>query len=174
MQIVSHHVQAAAESFEPIRQFYFCSRYADRRGEPDICDFTFGNPHEMPLPGLVEAIRHHAVPHNKDWFAYKASEPDPQAFLAERLSQELSLPFEPADIALTNGAMAAIAVAFHLLLDAGDEAIFSTPSWFFYEPMLRAADAVPRKVKLEAERFDLDLSAIEGAISPQTRVVIIN
>jgi aspartate/methionine/tyrosine aminotransferase len=70
--------------------------------------------------------------------------------------------------------MAAIAVAFHLLLDAGDEAIFSTPSWFFYEPMLRAADAVPRKVKLRGEQFDLDLSAIEEAISPRTRLVIIN
>jgi aspartate aminotransferase len=174
MQIVSTRVRAAADSFEPIRQFYFHSRYADRRGDPDTCDFTFGNPHEMPLPGLVKAIRHHAVPHNKDWFAYKASEPEPQAFLAERLSQELSLPFEPADIALTNGAMAAIAVAFHLLLNADDEAIFSTPAWFCYEPMLLAADAVPKKVKLEAERFDLDLSAIEEAISPRTRLVIIN
>lgn len=174
MQAVSNRVRAAADSFEPIRHFYFHSRYADRRGEPDICDFTFGNPHEMPLPGLVEAIRHHAVPHNKDWFAYKASEPEPQAFLAERLTQELSLPFEPADIALTNGAMAAIAVVFHLLLDGGEEAIFLTPAWFCYEPMLLAADAMPIKVRLKGERFDLDLAAIEQAISPRTRLVIIN
>lgn len=174
MRVVANRVRGAAESFEPIRQFYFQSRYANRRGEPDICDFTFGNPHEMPLPGLVEAIRHHAVPHNKDWFAYKASEPEPQAFLAERLTQELSLPFEPADIALTNGAVAAIAVAFRLLLDAGEEAIFSTPGWFCYEPMLLAADAVPKKVRLKREQFDLDLAAIESAISPRTRLVIIN
>jgi aspartate aminotransferase len=174
MQAVSNRVRAAADSFEPIRQFYFHSRYADRRGEPDICDFTFGNPHEVPLPGLVEAIRHHAVPQNKDWFAYKASEPEPQGFLAERLAQELSLPFEPADIALTNGAMAAIAVAFHLLLDGGEEALFSTPAWFCYEPMLLAADAVPIKVRLKGERFDLDLAAIEQAISPRTRLLIIN
>ncbi|PVE21833.1 aminotransferase [Microvirga sp. KLBC 81] len=174
MQVVSNRVRAAANSFEPIRQFYFQSRYADMRGEPDICDFTFGNPHEMPLPGLVKAIRHHAVPHNKDWFAYKTSEPEPQAFLAERLSEELSLPFEPADIALTNGAMAAIAVAFHLLLNVGDEAIFSTPAWFCYEPMLLAADAVPRKVRLQGERYDLDLSAIDEAISSRTRLVIVN
>ena len=174
MQVVSNRVRAAVHSFEPIRQFYFHSRYADRRGKPDICDFTFGNPHEMPLPGLVEAIRHHAVPQNKDWFAYKASEPEPQAFLAERLTRELSLPFEPAEIALTNGAMAAIAVAFHLLLDGGEEAIFSTPAWFCYEPMLLAANAVPIKVRLKGERFDLDLAAIEQAISPRTRLVIIN
>ncbi|GEO18777.1 aminotransferase class I/II-fold pyridoxal phosphate-dependent enzyme [Microvirga aerophila] len=174
MSITSNRVRAAAYSFEPIRQFYFYSRYADRRGDPDICDFTFGNPHEMPLPGLVEAIRHYAVPHNKDWFAYRASEPEPQTFMAERLSQELSLSFEPADIALTNGAMAAIAVAFRLLLDPGEEAIFSLPAWFCYEPMLLAADAVPRTVRLRGDRFDLDLSAIEAAISPRTRLVIIN
>jgi len=174
MQIVSSRVRTAAERFEPIRQFYFYSRYADRRSEPGICDFTFGNPHEMPLPGLVEAIRHNAVPHNKDWFSYKASEPEPQAFLAERLTQELLLSFEPADIALTNGAFGAIAVAFRLLLDAGEEAIFPVPAWFCYEPMLLAADAVPVKVGLQADRFDLDLAAIEEAISPCTRLVIIN
>ena len=71
---VSRRVQAAANSFEPIRHFYFHSRYAERRNAPDISDFTFGNPHEMPLPGLVEALQRHAVPHNKDWFAYKTSD----------------------------------------------------------------------------------------------------
>jgi aspartate aminotransferase len=40
--------------------------------------------------------------------------------------------------------------------------------------MLMAADAVPKKVKLRRERFDLDLSAIDEAISPRTRLVIIN
>src|SRR3954449_308447 len=40
--IVSNRVQAAANSFEPIRQFYFHSRYAQRRSAPCISDFTFG------------------------------------------------------------------------------------------------------------------------------------
>ena len=134
MEVVSNRIKAAANSNERIHQFYFFSRYAGRRSEPSICDFTFGNPHEMPLPGLAEAIRRHAIPLNKDWFAYKTSEAEPQKFVAERLTQELSLSFEPEDIALTNGAFAAISVAFRLLLDVGDEAIFSIPAWFSYEP----------------------------------------
>ena len=85
---------------------------------------------------------------HKDWFAYKTSEPEPQAFLADAVGRELGLAFEPADIALTSGAFGAIAVAFRLLLDAGDEAIYSLPPWFCYEPMLLAIDAVPRKVGL--------------------------
>jgi aspartate aminotransferase len=150
------------------------SRYAKERFDPEVCDFTFGNPHEMPLEGLVAAIRARAIPHDKDWFAYKTSEEKPQAFLAKQVSRELGLAFEPADIALTAGAFAAIMVAFRLLLDAGDEAVFSEPAWFCYEPMLLAADAVPRKVALKAPSFDLDLAAIEAAIGPRTRLVIVN
>ena len=114
------------------------------------------------------------MPQNKDWFAYKTSEEAPQAFLAEAVGRELGLPFEPPDIALTAGAFAAISVAFRLVLDAGDEAIFSEPAWFCYEPMLLAADAVPRKVPLKQPRFDLDLDAIDAAIGPRTRLVIVN
>lgn len=174
MTTVSRRVLAANHAFDAVKHFYFNSRYGERRGDPTIADFTFGNPHEMPLDGIVSAIREGAVPQNKDWFAYKTSEEAPQAFLAETVSRELGLPFEPPDIALTAGAFAAISVAFRLVLDAGDEAIYSEPAWFCYEPMLLAADAVPRKVPLAKPRFDLDLDAIDAAIGPRTRLVIVN
>lgn len=171
---LSSRVQAADRAFAAVRDFYQQSRYADARLEPGVCDFTFGNPHEMPLQGLVSALRERAIPHDENWFAYKSSEEEPQAFLTERLREELGLPFEPQDVALTAGAFAAINVAFHLVLDAGDEAIISEPAWFCYEPMLLAANAVPRKVSLTGERFDLDLAAIDAAIGPRTRLVIVN
>jgi len=174
VKIVSERAGSAARAFDAIKNFNFQSRYAERRGQADIADFTFGNPHEMPLPGLVEAIREGAVPQDKNWFAYKTSEEAPQAFLADVLARELDLPFEPPDVALTAGAFAAISVAFRLLLDAGDEAVFCEPAWFCYEPMLLAADAVPRKVPLTKPHFDLDLDAIEAALGPRTRLVIVN
>ena len=174
MTIVSRRIAAANGAFAGIANFYFNSRYAERRRDPDIADFTFGNPHEMPLPGIVSAIREAAVPQNKDWFAYKTREEAPQAFLAAAVGKELGLAFEPPDIALTSGAFAAIAVAFRLILDAGDEAIYSEPAWFCYEPTLLAADAVPRRVPLKQPRFDLDLEDIDAAIGPRTRLVIVN
>ncbi len=174
MTILSRRSTAADTAFDAVKRFYFNSRYGERRGDPAIADFTFGNPHEMPLAGIVTALREQAIPQNKDWFAYKTSEPAPQEFLAAAMSRELGLAFEPPDIALTAGAFAAISVAFRLVLDAGDEAIFSEPAWFCYEPMLLAADAVPRKVALTQPRFDLDLDAIDAAIGPRTRLVIVN
>ncbi len=172
--VVSQRARAADDAFARVGAFYFTSRYGEKRGDAAISDFTFGNPHEMPLQGLVDALRNAAIPEDKNWFAYKSSEPEPQQFLAERLSQELGLGFAPEDIALTSGAFAAIMVAFRLLLDPGDEAIFSEPAWFCYEPCLLVADAVPVKVPLRAPRFDLDIEAIETAITPRTRLVIVN
>ncbi len=171
---MSSRILAADAAFSAVRRFYSSSRYAERRSDPGISDFTFGNPHEMPLPGLVAAIRDRAQPHDKNWFAYKTSEEEPQAFLAERVGQELGLAFAPADMALTTGAFAAIMVALHHVLDAGDEAIFSEPAWFCYEPLLLAAAAVPRKVTLKTPSFDLDLDAIDAAIGSKTRLLIIN
>ncbi|HVH29142.1 MAG TPA: aminotransferase class I/II-fold pyridoxal phosphate-dependent enzyme [Vicinamibacterales bacterium] len=170
----SSRIRAADAAFASVKQFYSSSRYAARRLDPGTADFTFGNPHELPLPGLVAAIRERAQPHDKNWFAYKTSEEAPQAFLAEHVGRELGLAFEPSDIALTTGAFAAIMVAIHHVLDVGDEAIFSVPAWFCYEPLLLAAAAVPRKVALKAPTFDLDLAAIDAAISSRTRLVIVN
>src|SRR5690606_5548390 len=95
-------------AFAAVRDFYLNSLYSEKRLEPGVCDFTFGNPHEMPLAGLVEAIRERAVPHDKNWFAYKSSEEEPRTFVARSLGRELTLDFEPEDIALTTGAFAAI------------------------------------------------------------------
>jgi aspartate aminotransferase len=170
----SSRIRAADAASAAVRQFFSASRYADRRFDPDVLDFTFGNPHELPLAGLVAAIREHAQPHDENWFAYKTSEPAAQGFLAEHVGRELDLPFDATDIALTTGAFAAIMVAIHLVLDPGDEAIYSEPAWFCYEPLLLAAAAVPRRVPLGGPSFDLNLGAIEAAIGPRTRLVIIN
>ena len=54
-------------------------------GRPEACDFTFGNPHEMPLPGLVAALRRSVEPRREDWFAYKTSEAEPREVVAAAL-----------------------------------------------------------------------------------------
>ena len=56
-----------------------------RNDDPQSCDFLFGNPQEMPLPGYAEALQRQVEPQNKDWFAYKMSDPKAQAVIAESL-----------------------------------------------------------------------------------------
>ena len=151
----------------------FASTWDSLRQQPDVCDLAFGNPHELAIPGYVEALGRHLAPADEDWYAYKRSEPQAQEVVAKRLSEWRGLPFEAPDIALTPGAFGAIAVALHVLVDIGDEVIFSTPPWFFYEAMILAAGGIPVKVPVAADH-DLDVEAIAAAITPRTRMVIIN
>src|SRR5262249_58674096 len=122
MSTVSERIRAADAAFATVRDFYFSSRYGKLRGDPSICDLTFGNPHEMPLGGLVTTLREKVLPKHKDWFAYNTSEEERQTFLAQLLHSELALPFEPSNIALTTGAIAAISAPLHILLNTRHDA----------------------------------------------------
>jgi aspartate aminotransferase len=75
---------------------------------------------------------------------------------------------------MTNGGFAAIAVAFRAILEPGDEVVFLSPPWFFYELLILAAGGVPVRVRLAPPAFDLDPAAISAAITPRTRAVLIN
>ena len=174
MDAIAPRVDRVVDAFEPIARFFSESRWRKRLGTPEACDFAFGNPQEMPIPGLVAALSNHVQPQNKDWYAYKGNEAEPCEVVAESLSDRLGRPFEPADIAMTNGGFGAIATALRLVCEDGAEVVFSIPSWFCYESMVRLADLVPVKVPLAMPAFDLDLDAIAAAIGPKTRMVVVN
>ena len=70
---------------------------------------------------------------------------------------------------MTNGGFAAIAVGIRTLLEPGDEAIFLSPPWFFYEGLILGAGATPVRVRLQPPAFDINLAGIEEAITPRTR-----
>lgn len=152
----------------------FLARIRALADDPGTLDLTFGNPHEMALPGFTDAVRAQIEPRSVDWFAYKASERVAQEAVAAGLTAELGLPFEPEDIAMTQGAFGAISLAFALLADAADEVVIPVPGWFCYEPTLYAVNLVPVRAALDPVTFDLDLDAIAGAITPRTRIVIVN
>lgn len=166
-------IAGAAEEMRVVLDFFNTYR-AGKSPEEIRADLTFGNPHEMPLEGLVSALSAAIRPRDANWFAYKSSEPVARETVAEGLRNELGLAFAPADIAMTQGAFGAIATAFSVLLDPGDECIIPVPGWFSYASILRTVDARPVKVPLDPESFDLDIGAIAAAITPRTRIIVVN
>lgn len=168
---LSDRARAAGDAIEPVTSFFLSLRATD--GRADVVDLSFGDPHEMPLPALVDALRANLEPRAEDWFAYKTSLAPAQEAVAAGLRAELGLDFAPADITMTQGAFGAIALAFRLVADAGDEVVVPEPGWF-YAPMLRAADMVPVRASLAAGTFDLDVDAVARAITPRTRIVVLN
>jgi aspartate aminotransferase len=173
-QPISRRIASLLELLNPLYQFMTTSTYVRRAHEPGICDFVVGNPHEMPLPEFASALQRWSVPQNKDWFAYTDNDPLARAVVANSLRERRGVPFEPDDIFLTNGSFAAQAVALHTLADPGDEVIFISPPWFFYEALIVSAGALPVRVKVQPPTFDLDLDAIEAAITDRTRAIIVN
>jgi aspartate aminotransferase len=173
-QPIARRIEALLAATSPVLQFLTASDWSRRKDEPGIADFMVGNPQEMPLPGFVAALQRWSVPRDKDWFAYTTSDPAAQAIVAAVLRERRGIPFEADDITMTNGAFGALSVALGAIVDPGDEVIFVTPPWFFYEALILAAGATPVRVKMHPTTFDLDVDAIAGAISPRTRAIIVN
>jgi aspartate aminotransferase len=141
---------------------------------PGVSNFLVGNPQEEPDPALVEALREAALPRRKDWFAYAANDASAQRTIAEGLTARFGQVFEPEDVCFTCGSFGGLAVCLQTLLDSGDEVIINEPGWPFYSMLVRHAGGTPVEVDLHYGRWDLDLEAIERAITPHTRVVVVN
>jgi aspartate aminotransferase len=94
--------------------------------------------------------------------------------VAATLRERTGIGYRPEDVAMTAGAFGGLAVTIRALADEGDEVIFLSPPWFFYELMIASSGATPVRVRLAAPEFDLDPDAIAAAITPRTRAIIVN
>ena len=164
---------ALRETIAPFLRF-FTGAYGSLEKDPDTANFAVGNPHEFAMPSYVDALERNLKPQNKDWFAYKLSEPEATNVVAKTMGELTGLDWDPLDVNMTNGGFAAIAVSLRTLLEPGDEAIFLSPPWFFYEQLIVASDATPVRVKLQMPDCVIDPAAIEPGITPRTKVVILN
>jgi aspartate aminotransferase len=174
MSLVSTRITSIQDGLRPLLDFLNNSKHARRIGDPAIADFVFGNPQEMPLEGLVEAIRHHAVPGDKNWFAYTLHNRPAAEAVAASLAATTGLAFGQDDVRFAPGTFGALSVVIRTLADPGDEIIFLSPPWFFYESMIAVHGATPVRATLRSPRYDLDANAIRDAISPRTRAIIVN
>ncbi len=165
--------QRIRDSIAPFLTF-FGGPFDQLNKQPDVANFAVGNPQEMPLAAYVETLQRYVVPQDKDWFAYKLSEPASQRTVAASLSERTGLAWDPEDVAMTNGGFAALAVSLRALVRPGDEVLFLSPPWFFYEILILVAGGEPVRLKLEPPAFDLDVDRIAAAITPRTRVVLVN
>jgi aspartate aminotransferase len=163
------------EANQPLWRFFTESGYANRDpADPEICDFVAGNPQEMALPEYVESLQRWTVPQDKDWYAYKFNEPYAQEAAAAGLRERRGVPFEADDVIVTDGAFAGLNLCIRTVTDPGDEVIFLTPPWFFYEAIIIGGEARPVRVAVDYDTWDLDLGAIEAAITERTSAIIVN
>lgn len=145
------------------------------RGAENIHDFTLGNPYGEPPPALAAEMARLAAapPPGLHRYMSNAGYPEVRAAVAHDLAAMTGLPFTGGNVVMTAGASGALVVALRALLSPGDEVIVLSPFFVEYLFYIRNAGAVPVTVETD-ERFQPDLRAVEAALTPKTRAILIN
>ena len=145
-------------------------------GAENVFDYSLGNP-DIPAPEVVKTAMTDLAEHALDPFAFgympNAGLPEVRAALAAKLGREQGVEVGGEKVLVTCGAAGGINVFFRAVLSAGDEVLCPAPYFveygFYAENYGGLLKSVPCK-----EDFTLDIAAMDAAITPRPRAVIIN
>ena len=145
------------------------------RGEENVFDFTLGNPYGDPPAALSAELARLCAdpPPGLHRYMPNAGVPEARRAAALSLSRSTGLPFTEDLLVMTVGAAGALNVALHAILSPGDEVVILAPYFVEYLFYIRNAFGTPVVAETDA-RFQLDLAAIEAALTPKTRAILIN
>ncbi|HJT42649.1 MAG TPA: aminotransferase [Rhizomicrobium sp.] len=95
--------------------------------------------------------------------------------VAAHAAKFYGLTYDPEDeVLITSGGTEAIAGALMAMAGRGDEVVMIEPTYDSYRPMAEGAGAVVKAVKLAPPDWRLTEQDLRAAISPKTRVILIN
>lgn len=120
--------------------------------------------------GVTQAM---AAGHNQ--YAPMPGLPALRAAIAAKFASAYGLTVDPnSEITVTAGATQALYTAIATVLRAGDEALILEPAYDSYAPAIVAQGALPVRVALAPPSFAVDWDAVAAAITPRTRLIIVN
>ena len=145
-----------------------------QRAGRDICSLSAGEPDFDTPDFIVEATRQ-ALRDGITRYGPAAGDPELRAAVAEKLSSGNGIATSPEQVLITNGGKQAIYNLFQVLLNPDDEVLLPAPYWLSYPEMAALAGAKVKLIPTQAEEgFRLDLAAVEAAISPRSRLLVLN
>src|SRR5689334_22089135 len=98
-----------------------------------------------------------------------------RAAISARLESMWKCPHPADQIVVTNGAKQALANAFAVLLDPGDEVLLQAPHWVSFPHMVTLAGGVPVVIPTGAETgFKLTPAMVTSRITNRTKVLLLN
>ncbi|MDO4808815.1 MAG: pyridoxal phosphate-dependent aminotransferase [Eubacteriales bacterium] len=166
---------ASAEKYvtnSPIRKLF-----NKAAGMTDVIAFTVGEPDfntpKYIVDAAIESLKNGKAHH----YPPNAGINELRAAVTKETEKTLGVKFgDPIKNAMiTCGGMEALSLAFHVLVDPGDEVILGDPSYCNYSRMVYIQHATPVFVPCYAkDNFCFDLEALEKAITPKTKAILIN
>ena len=105
-----------------------------------------------PMPGLIEL----------------------RTAVADHYARHQQLTLSPQDVIVTSGATEAIAASLLALVKPGDEVLMLAPLYDAYLPLVERAGGMPKLVTLTPPDWRITRAALEAAITPRTRILLMN
>ena len=139
----------------------------------EVLDFTLGEP-DFDTPDHIREAAHRAIRDGKTHYTPAPGIPELRKAVAEHYSGR-GLPTDFQQVIVSNGAKHSIHNALMALCGPGDEVVIPAPYWVSYADLVRLAGAEPVIVETaESSQFKLAPSQLRAAITPRTRLLMIN
>jgi aspartate aminotransferase len=151
------------------------NRLKQQYGQDNVFDFSLGNPVMEPPPVVHATLRQllKDPPAGMHRYMPNVGYEETRTAVAAQLAKETGVAFTAEHIVMCVGAAAGINVVLKTLLDPGDEVVFFAPYFVEYYFYVDYHGGVAKVVSTDAH-FDLDLEALEAALTPRSKVVLIN
>ncbi len=146
-------------------------------GADAVCDFSLGNP-DVPPPSKVRDvlcdIAERAIKPLGLGYCPNAGMPAFREKLAAYLAKQQETPLKGSDVICTVGAAGALVSFFRAVLEPGDEIICPAPYFVEYGSYCGHFGGVLKAIPSLPPDFTPDFDAMEKAITPKTRAILIN
>ena len=146
-------------------------------GEDAVCDFSLGNPDVPPPAATKAALEKIAVEAVKPLglgYCPNAGIPAVREAMAAYLTKQQAVKMSGKDVVMTVGAAGALVSFFRAVIEPGDEVITPAPYFVEYGAYCGHFGGILKPVKSIPPTFRPDVAAIERAITPKTRAIIVN
>ena len=149
------------------------ARELTARGET-VWSFSAGEP-DFDTPEHIKAAAIRSLQDGQTKYTAADGLPALQKAIAAKLEAENGLRYRPDQILISGGAKHSIFNAVMALCGEGDEVIVPGPYWLSYPEMISVAGARPVIVAAREEAgFKLTPAEIEAAVTPRTKLLILN
>ena len=145
-------------------------------GAENVYDFSLGNP-SVPAPAKVTEVMKKLIDETpaEVLHGYTSAPGDVKVrtAIAENIKAKFGVDASLANIYMTCGAAASLTITLNAIVEEGDEVIAFAPFFPEYRVFVEQAGAKLVVVSNKTEDLQLDFDAIEKAITPNTKAVII-
>ena len=142
-------------------------------GKP-VVGFGAGEP-DFNTPDNINDAAHRAIRDGQTKYTPANGMLSLRQAVADRLKTDCGIIYAPNQIVVASGAKHSIYIALKTLLDPGDEVIIPAPYWVTFPESVKMAGGVPVVVSAsEASGFKITKDQLEAAVTPRTKLVILN